>query len=431
MKKLDATTIGAMTTNSGKTTFTLGLLALSQKKGVVSSFKVGPDFIDPMFHNVVLKNTIYNLDSFFESESSLNKRFSNAIQKSDYAVVEGVMGHLDGLSDGSASTDEVAAFVRSPVTLLVEEKPTIRTLAAMVDGVVKHSRADVKSIVITKSRSEKLFQMQKEAIEGLTGVPVAGRLPYDEGLKIPSRHLGLDTDMIKLKDTILTIAERCATLINDNINLNTMFHQIEKTTKSAVKSPLHQSVKTAAISKDEAFCFMYKANIEWLEQNGYDIVYFSPMRDKTLPDADFYYLCGGYPEIYLKELSENKAMLRAIKEVCYSDHPLLAECGGYMYLHETLEDKPLVGFFEGHAGMGKRMSRRFGYEYLSLPDNFIFANKELRGHEFHYGFIENGKEEDGIKVRKASNGLAFVSGHFRNNTLGSFSHLYFPSFGRM
>lgn len=430
--------MSAMTTNSGKTTFTLGLLSLLQKRGRVSSFKIGPDFIDPMFHNVVLtqnrlkadvQSAIYNLDSFFESEKALNKRFSKGNQQTDYAIIEGVMGHLDGLKSGKGSTDEVASFIESPVTLLVEEKPSIRTLAAMVDGVVTNSKSNIKSIVITKSRSEKLFRMQREEIESLTGIPVAGRLPYDDNLKIPSRHLGLNTDMISLKDKLSTISERCAQLIKNNINLNIMMHNIdcEKNEMTEVETAQNMKTKTVAISKDEAFCFLYRANIEWFEENDYNIVYFSPMKDKALPVADFYYLCGGYPEIYTKELSANGEMLKAIKEICHSDIPVLAECGGFMYLHETIEDQPMVGFFEGDARIGSRMSRRFGYEYLSLPDDFIFENKKLRGHEFHYGYIENGKEEDGINVKKASNGTEFVSGYFRNNTLGSFSHLYFPS----
>lgn len=454
MKWINTTTISAMTTNSGKTTFTLGLLFLLQKMGKVCSCKVGPDFIDPMFHNVVLSNTltnhreeslmlpggsgsflqkdpepsIYNLDSFFESEQALNRRFSNAVQDTEYVIVEGVMGHLDGLKGGWTSTDEVAAITKSPVTLLVEERPSIRTLAAMVDGVIKNSRSIISSVVITKSSSDKLFQMQKEEIEALTGISVAGRLPYDEGLKIPSRHLGLNTDMIKLSDELLAISERCARLINDHINLNTIFNEIEINT--AATPILHKKTKRAAISRDEAFCFMYRANIEWLEENGYDIVYFSPMRDKFLPEADFYYLCGGYPEIYLKGLSENVPMRRAIKEVCGSEIPVLAECGGFMYLHDSIEDHPMTGYFKGNAKIGRRMNRRFGYEYLSLPDEFIFENRELRGHEFHYGYIESGEDENGMMVRRASNGMEFLSGHYENNTLGSFSHLYFPSLKR-
>ena len=437
MKKINTTTVSAMTTNSGKTTFTLGLLSLLQKRGNICSFKVGPDFIDPMFHSVVLnqnrvkadvQSATYNLDSFFETEKALKQRFSKAAQNTDFAIIEGVMGHLDGLKAGKASTDEVAAFTQTPVTLLVEEKPSIRTLAAMIDGVIKNSQSTINAIIITKSKSERLFQMQKKEIELLTGTAVAGRLPYDEALQIPSRHLGLNTDMIRLKDELLTIAENCSQLISDNVDLKKISHQMNLT---RTEQTLNETKKTkiAAISRDEAFCFMYRANLEWLETMGYKIVYFSPMRDKQFPQADFYYLCGGYPEIYLDELSKNKTMLKAIKEVCASSIPVLAECGGFMYLHESIEGKPMVGFLKGEAKIGTRMNRRFGYERITLQDPFIFDSNQLRGHEFHYGYIENGSEEAGITIEKASNAIAFKSGHYKNNTLGSFSHLYFQSQG--
>ncbi|MEA1883119.1 MAG: cobyrinate a,c-diamide synthase [Thermotogota bacterium] len=439
MKRVETACIGAMTTGSGKTTFTLGLLSLLQKKGTVSSFKIGPDFIDPLFHRAILeqhqhsmfsrtgdKPVLYNLDSFFEEPLALKKMFSSGVDNSDFVIIEGVMGHLDGVIQSKASTDEVAAIIQAPVVLLVREIPSVSTLAAMIEGVIRNAASNIRSIVITCSTSEKLFQMQKKAIETLTGITVAGRLPFDKQLIIPSRHLGLDTDVLKLQSSLQQLAEKCGQLILRHVDVQACFSDVEitKTNESEIKP-----VKTAAVSQDEAFCFLYQTNVEWLEKQGYTIEYFSPLHDKHLPKAEFYYFCGGYPEIYRKSLAINQSMLKDVYKVCLSPIPVLAECGGYMYLHEQIEDCKMVGFLKGHAKIANRMQGHFGYEYLTLPDDFLVkgANR-LKGHEFHYAYIQDGERETGIQVVKASNNQHFTSGIYKNNTLGSFAHLYFHSF---
>ncbi len=436
MIEIKTVSVNALTTSTGKTTFTLGLLKLLREKGSVTSFKIGPDFIDPMFHTVVTGKTCVNLDSFFERGDDLNRRFLRNCEGFDYAVLEGVMGHLDGLERGRASSDEVAGILDVPVLLLVEEIPSTRTIAAMIDGVVKNSSSKIKSIVITKSKSLRLFQMQKSEIESVTGIKVAGRLPFSDELKIPSRHLGLDTDMVALNGKIRELSDICSDMIADNVDVDCIFDEVNTHRHidlnsngiSGSTSGEFKTRKKAAITKDEAFCFCYDANLKWLEEMGYDIVYFSPLHDTHPPDADFYYICGGYPEIHLKCLGANTSMLRGIRNICEENSFVLAECGGYMYLCNSIEDNPAVGFFKGNARIGGSMNRRFGYESITvLNDCFFTAQSVLRGHEFHYGYVENLSEENGMKITRISDGKEFVSGEYGKNVLASFSHLYFPS----
>lgn len=427
MIKIKKVSVNAMTTSSGKTTFTLGLLQLLSEKGKVRPFKIGPDFIDPMFHTAVTGTRSVNLDSFFEDKISLKKRFSDNAVEYDYAIMEGVMGHLDGLKDGKASSDEVAGITETPVTLLVEEIPSVRTMAAMIDGVIRNSRSEIKSVIITKSKSQKLFEMQKSEIESLTGIKVAGRLPYSEELEIPSRHLGLNTDMSILNDSIRSISAHCSKLIAENIDVDSLFEDFEIDSSVTNKSSL-KGIKKAAVSRDEAFCFCYDANIEWLKDKGYEIIYFSPLHDKYPPDADLYYLCGGYPELFLHQINDNSSMRKSMLEICENGINVIAECGGYMYLCQNIENVPMVGFFGGDAKIGNRMNRRFGYENITILENCFFQKGTiLKGHEFHYGYIENLREENALKIVKASNESTFLSGEMRNNVLGSFTHFYFPS----
>ncbi|MCD6363379.1 MAG: cobyrinate a,c-diamide synthase [Synergistetes bacterium] len=430
MKTIKACVIAGLKTYTGKTTFTMGLMKLLKEKGKVSSFKIGPDYIDPICHYLAIGLYSRTLDSFFLPPEMLRLHFARHSWDSDFAVVEGVMGVLDGLPDGRASTDHVSSILNLPVVLLVESMQTVYTLAAMVEGVLRRIRSKVLSIVFINVKNKRMFDFQRRAIERFTGVKVAGFIPFDERLRVPSRHLGLDTDFERYSE----VAEIMAELIKSNVNLEEILGEVsvrkpdhEKLFKNDLSINLNKRV--VAVSKDRAFRFIYPDNITWFEDNGFKVVYFSPLYDETPPDAGIYYLAGGYPELYAETLSRNKSMLKAMREIAEdSSLYLLAECGGFMYLTRSVEGHEMVGFINGETLSTTGGLKRFGYEYVKvLKDTFFSRGTILKGHEFHYSVTNLREEEDALLIRKASTGEKFVSGIARENTLASYTHLYLPS----
>ena len=411
-----------MLTNSGKTTFTLGLLQYLKGEGKkLCSFKVGPDFIDPIYHEKILNKKSSSLDSYFLNSKELKKHFYEESKDSDYVIIEGVMGLLDGLKDGRGSTDSVGSTLKIPILLLVESMPSIKTMAAIIDGVISHSKSKVIGIIITKSKSETVFKMQKEEIKKITGIKYIERFEYNEELKIPSKHLGLDTDFSNIQDISLKTLEQIK-----NMNIKSIFTEVEVSYSS--KSLIKKKKKSIAISKDKAFLFYYPENIKWLKKEGFEIKYFSPIEDKKLPKADVYYFTGGYPELYAKELNENKSMLKDVYEKCDSGIKIIAECGGFMYLSDEIDGYEMVGFIKSKTFMSKKVQGRFGYEKIKvLKDCFFKKNTTIKGHEFHYSYMNLNEKENALEVMKVSNTKVYKIGIIKKQVLASYTHFYFPS----
>ncbi len=430
MKTMRACVIAGLKTYTGKTTFVMGLIKLLKAMGKVSSFKIGPDYIDPICHYLATGIYSRTLDSFFLSPDMLRLHFARHSWDSDFAVVEGVMGVLDGLPDEMASTDHVSSILNLPVVLLIESMQTVYTLAAMVEGVIRRMKSKVLSIVFINVKNKRMFDFQRKAIERFTGVKVAGFIPFDDRLKIPSRHLGLDTDFERYAE----IAEIMAELIKSNVNLEEILGEV------SVRKPDHEKLfesdlsinlnkRIVAVSKDRAFCFIYPDNITWFEDNGFKVVYFSPLYDAIPPDASVYYLTGGYPELYAETLSRNKSMLKAMREIAEDNSLyLLAECGGFMYLTRSIRGYEMVGFIDGETLSSMGGLKRFGYEYAELLEDVLFPRgTNFKGHEFHYSIMKLREKENALLIKKASTGEEFVSGIAKRNTLASYTHLYLPS----
>nr|WP_269777958.1 cobyrinate a,c-diamide synthase [Tepiditoga spiralis] len=413
--------MAGMLTNSGKTTFTLGLLQyLKSENKKVCSFKIGPDFIDPIYHEKILDKKSKSLDSYFLNSKKLKEHFYKESKNSDYIVIEGVMGLLDGLNDGRGSTDSIGSILDIPILLLVESMPSIKTMAAMIDGVIKHSKSKIVGIIITKSKSEIVFNMQKEEIEKITNIKYIKRFEYDNSLKIPSKHLGLDTDFFNIKEIALKSYEKIK-----SINIESIFKELNQVYDSV---NVIKGNKSIAISRDEAFLFYYPENIEWLKNNGFKIKYFSPLNDKKLPEADVYYFTGGYPEVYAKKLEKNKSMLIDVYEKCASGKKIIAECGGFMYLSKEIEGHKMVGFINGKTFMSNKIQGRFGYEKIKILNECFFKkNTVIKGHEFHYSYMELNENENALEVIKKSNNKIYKVGIIKENVLASYTHFYFSS----
>ena len=352
--------IAAPQSGSGKTLITCALLqALKEKNYHLESFKCGPDYIDPMFHKTVLGISSRNLDPFFTEDSITRMLLAKGQDSRDLAVIEGVMGLYDGLGGirEEASSYALAKATNTPILLTVNARGMGRSLLALLSGFLQYDTAHlIKGVILNQTPSSFASVLTKE-IEETFHIPVVASFPVRDDVRIESRHLGL-----------------------------VMPYELED-----IQSRLK-------IARDEAFCFYYEDNLDLLKSLGAKLIFFSPLHDDTLPkDLDGILFGGGYPELYLKELEENESMRNSVKSAIENKMPSLAECGGFMYLHDTIfdsEKKPYKMAGVIHAGcMKKERLVRFGYLTLnSKTDSFLKKGETIRGHEFHYYDSEDNGE---------------------------------------
>lgn len=385
MSKTSKFLIAATSSGSGKTTLTLGLLRALSKRGLkVQPFKCGPDYIDTKFHCLAAQKESINLDLFLSSSQHVKQLYSNYCNNADVAITEGVMGLFDGYDRMKGSAAEIAELTSQPIVLVINAKSTAYSTAAMLYGFKNFYKGiHVIGAVFNFVASESHYSFLKDACLDV-GIEPLGYLPKNTEIEVPSRHLGLNTDSHFQLDSYF---ESLATLVEKYIDIDKLMLMscIENETfvQDVVKN--RQTTKIA-IAKDEAFSFMYHENIKALEHWG-EITYFSPLHDKVLPQADFVYLPGGYPELHLDALSTNTSMLASIKQYAEDGGMMLAECGGMMYLSSAIIDQdgtkyPMVGIFAQDSSM-ENMKLKLGYRYFELE------GKTYKGHEFHYSNIQS------------------------------------------
>ena len=387
--------IAAISSGSGKTTITCGILqALVNRKLKVASFKCGPDYIDPMFHSKVIGARSRNIDSFFNDENTVKYLVDKNSQNADISVIEGVMGFYDGLAGIStkASSYDVARITGTPVILLINCKGMSVSILPIIKGFKEYMKDSNIQGVILNQMPKMLYPEIKKSIEENLNLKVLGYVPNLKDLVIESRHLGLVTpDEIKdLKEKLNELAD----ILEETLEIDEIINLADKSKDLIYNKPeihkLEDNIRIA-VALDEAFCFYYEDNIELLKEMGADIVYFSPLKDERIPDNIHGIIFGGgYPELYAKELSLNKTMIESVKSTVYNGLPCVAECGGFMYLHESMEDDKsqpydMVGLIKGKAYKTPKLNR-FGYIKLTaLEDNFLCKKgEEIAGHEFHY-----------------------------------------------
>lgn len=415
-------------TNSGcgKTTVTTALLAAFKARGIqMEAFKCGPDYIDPMFHREALGIPSRNLDPYFCDEAQL--RAMSAKAGDVLSVMEGVMGYYDGIgAHGRASTYTVARATKTPVILVVNAKGMYTSAGALIQGFRQFREDSGIKAVIFNGVSPMVYGGLRE-IAVHAGVQPLGCLPNVPEVTIGSRHLGLITagEIGDLRQRLNRLAE----LAEQYLDLD----GIAALAKTAPKleAELTQNEKTApvriAVARDEAFCFLYQENLELLQEMGAEIVNFSPLHDAALPEnINGLYLPGGYPELHSQALSQNESMRRSILKAIRAGLPTIAECGGFLYLHRTMDGLPMVGAVNGSAKKTARL-QRFGYvELLARQDNLLCkAGQGIRAHEFHY--YDSTDYGDGFLSIKASNGKELPCCHVTGSLYAGFPHLYFPA----
>ncbi|RHR03095.1 cobyrinate a,c-diamide synthase [Clostridium sp. AF20-7] len=443
--------LAAPKSGSGKTLLTCGLLEVLRRRGLNPiACKCGPDYIDPMFHRYVLGIPGRNLDSFFMPAEGVRKVLVDAVreEQAGIAVLEGVMGYYDGLggTETSASSWEIAEITDTPAILVLDCKGASLSAAAMASGFLHFRKKSHIAGVILNRVSSMYYERLAAAVEETSGLPVLGYLPESEEYRMESRHLGLflPGEIDRLRERIGRLADQMekSIAVEQVLEVAGMLPlRIENKEKekaenesmeaeSIAKFPACQEQKVTSrvrigVARDEAFCFYYQENFRLLEQMGAELVYFSPLRDKKIPDrVDGLLFGGGYPENYARELAKNAAMRENIRRSIAAGMPFLAECGGFLYLHRTLEGSDgkhweMAGVYPFDAYRTNRL-RRFGYVRLLTS-----SGQEIHGHEFHYWESEDpGTDWEAVKP---TGNRSWRCIHEKGGQIGGFPHLYYAS----
>lgn len=435
--------ITAASSGSGKTMITCGLLELFKRKGLNPlACKCGPDYIDGLFHKQVLELEGMNLDSYFEAPEELRDKYSR-LSKGHLPVVEGVMGYFDGLGGSTtrASSWEVAHILDLPAVLVVDARGASVSLAAVIKGFLEFERpmgSQIKAVIFNRM-SPMLYPRIRELVERETGIRAAGFVPELDFLKVGSRHLGL-----VLPEEIAGLREqmnRLGKCLEETIDWEFLAELgAEKEERDALEEENTEASCTAAfsfrlgIAMDEAFCFYYQDNLRLLERLGGELVYFSPIHDRSLPEQlDGLILGGGYPELYCEALSLNESMRESVKKAAEGGLPVLGECGGYLYLLEELEAEdgriwPMTGVLKG-KGYKKGKNSRFGYIGVEAEKDSLYLKpgEQIRGHEFHYWDCEVLEEEWVMRAKKPVGNRSWPCMRIKNQVMAGFPHLFYPS----
>ncbi|MEK6713950.1 MAG: cobyrinate a,c-diamide synthase [Nitrospirota bacterium] len=471
---------------SGKTTVSIGLMAALKRRGlIVQPFKAGPDYIDPIHHSIACGRPSYNLDTWMMGVDGVRDAYIKAMSGADIGVIEGVMGLYDG-KDGSneeGSTAHLAKVLNIGVILVIDASGMARSIAALVSGFESFDPGvKIAGVILNRVGSERHFAILKEALEKYCRAKVIGYMPHVEDLIIPERHLGLvipnETPMSRGSQRIMKIPlnppfskgeirfspnskgenkfpplekggkggfERLIALIEKYIDLNEVLKLGTEITTGvsdgvvfSTPSQISDSPRIA-VAYDSAFCFYYSQNLDILRSLGAEIVFFSPMTSKSLPEQTTgIYLGGGYPELYAGSLEANSSLRNEIREFAMKGMPVYAECGGLMYLGKYLSDMEgktfeMAGVFPWTSKMFSKL-RSLGYREVTAKEMCPFLEKgqKIRGHEFHYSDITP-VEETALAYRITGGKGRFEEGYLYMNTLASYVHLHFagnPEFAR-
>lgn len=435
--KIPRVMFAAASSGSGKTTITCGILqALSDRGLAAESFKCGPDYIDPMFHTRVIGTPSRNLDPFFCSEDLIRYLLCRDAKRFDISVLEGVMGYYDGLAgtDLKASSYDLARITETPVILIVNTRGMSRTVSALIHGMTTYLPDTKIAGVILNRMSAKIYPGVKELVERECGVPVLGYVPSMPDLVIESRHLGLVTP-----DAVSDLRgklKKMAAALEETVDVGQIIRIAQSAPELSASAPivpkLDQPVRVG-VAKDEAFCFMYEDNLALFQRMGAELVPFSPLRDESLPDdVQGLIFPGGYPELFAETLSQNRNMLSEVRTALASGIPCLAECGGFMYLHEELVTKegktfPMVGAVPGKTWWTGKLGGRFGYITITARKEQMLgpAGTQIRAHEFHY-FESDSCGED-FHAKKPEGTREWECIHADAHSILGYPHLYYPS----
>ncbi|MCI8558637.1 MAG: cobyrinate a,c-diamide synthase [Lachnospiraceae bacterium] len=436
--KLPRIMLAAPASGSGKTLITCGILKALVNRGYrTASFKCGPDYIDPMFHTRVIGTRSGNLDTFFTEPEITRYLFGKAAREAEISVVEGVMGYYDGLAGIStkASSSDVAGTLGIPVVFIVNCRGLSISVLPLLKGFLEFEEPRNIQGVILNQVSEGMYPDMKRLIEEHLPLKVLGYVPRVPELVLESRHLGLvlPGEIEELQKKLNELAK----LLEKTLDIDAFMAMAAAAPGLKYEAPHVPLLKEAgkvsvAVAEDEAFCFTYRDNLELLEEMGARLVSFSPLHDKELPKGiQGLILSGGYPELHGEALSKNTSMLTSVYQAVAGGLPCIAECGGFLYLHKTLEGAdgkvyPMAGVLEANAYRRDKLSR-FGYVTLkALSDQMLLKKgNEIRGHEFHYW--ESESCGNSMRAQKPLRKRSWECVHGSGTLYAGFPHLFFYS----
>lgn len=429
--KLPRLMLAGTGSSCGKTTVTCALLrAFSVRGKGLAAFKCGPDYIDPMFHTQVTGVPCRNLDLFLMGEQGVKATLARGGRQADLAVIEGVMGYYDGLGDSSfGSAHHLAQVTGTPTVLVVGCKGMGLSVAALVSGYLNFRENNIRGVIFNQI-SPGIYPYYKKIVEENTGLKAYGFLPQDSSVALKSRHLGLVTAQETRE--LSGIVTRLGNLGVQYLDLEGLWQLAcsagEVPDPPQPEIPPGPPVKIA-VARDRAFSFYYADNLELLESLGAELQFFSPMWDAALPEGcQGLILGGGYPELYGAALTDNHSMRAAVRAAVTEGLPTIAECGGFLYLQESLtapdgRSYPMAGALPGHGAMTKQLVR-FGYLTLEAKgDSLLLAKGErIPAHEFHYS--DSDHCGDGYLAQKP-NGKTWECGVVNENLYAAYPHIHF------
>lgn len=434
--------IAAPKSGSGKTTITCALLkALKNRGEQVVSYKCGPDYIDPMFHEKVIGIPSKNLDTFFTRADVTRELFLKNRTEKDFAVMEGVMGIFDGLGGirEEGSSYHLAKVTETPIILVIDAKGMGRSVIAMIAGFLAYDKGHLIKGVILNKMSRSYYEIIKPLIEDELSISVLGYFSDQKESCIESRHLGLvmPNELADIQGQLQSVSEELEKTVDVDMikhiagQASALRDTPEGVNADSCFEEKESGKPVIAVAKDEAFCFYYEDNLIMLREKGAEITYFSPLHDTKLPDhCDALLIGGGYPELYVNALSQNVSMKNAVKQAFDKRMPIVAECGGFMYLHDAIIDKDgisyaMVGVVPAACEYKGKLVR-FGYiEIMEKQSEFIPEGEFIRGHEFHY-FDSSNNGENCIAVKPVT-GKEYSCVIVGESYWLGFPHLYYPS----
>ncbi|MFP3945514.1 MAG: cobyrinate a,c-diamide synthase [Archaeoglobaceae archaeon] len=435
--------LSAIRSRTGKTTITIGLMrALANRGYKVQPYKVGPDFIDPSFHFFATGRHSRNLDSFMLSPNDIMESFQRNLGDADMAVIEGKMGLYDSHNavDEKGSSAEISKLLKCPVVLIADVERMSRTVAPLLMGYRDFDpEVDIEGVILNRVGNPRHAGKARKAAEQLAKMNVFGVVPRQE-VVIPDRHLGLIP--AHERDEFETIFDKLASLVEQHVD-------IDEILKVAEKSPDLQEVDHNSLFKEEksdirigiladrAFSFYYQDTIDAFASKG-EIVFIDALKDKRLPEIDLLYIGGGFPEVFAQELENNKKLRERICEFCNSGKPVYGECGGLMYLGESIlvdgGEYEMVGFLPLKTKMHQKFQAHGYSTYTAVKDNLLCKKGDtLLGHEFHYSEVIKTRAKDldfAFKVKRGS-GIDGYDGITLKNTLATYIHIHVLSYPEM
>ncbi len=434
--------IAAPASGTGKTSIALGLMRGFKNRGLtVQPYKAGPDYIDSAFHSQACGRASRNLDLWMLEPQILKGLFCRNGAGADICIIEGVMGLYDGLGHGldNGSSAHLARLLDAPVILVIDGRGVSTSAAALVKGFKElDPRVNLAGVIINRVSGEKHYQMLREAIEAMTGVHCYGYVDTIQDISLESRHLGLvpSVETEDLDGKLELLAKR----LSETVDIEGLFAMASGAPAMEVEpyqTPEGVGPVRIGIARDEAFNFYYEDNLDLLKDMGVQWVPFSPIQDGALPEnLGGIYIGGGFPEVFADRLSANRSMLYSIQKAAKSGMPVFAECGGFMYLMDSIKDfdgrvHPMCGVLKGTAVMTKRL-QRFGYVSVELAEDSLLGPSGtcLKGHEFHRSIRENAEltTAPAYKVTKASppHG-SWTCGANTGNILAAYAHIHWGS----